>query len=367
MADTMKQSLIESLTSCPKYIPTWYKYDELGSKLELDCRDTAKNKDYYLYPCMTSCLKSNIQDLVPNSQSSYTLIDLGSGNCSKTRHVIDQLFKNQTSLSFYPLDISKEFLMCSVKKLADEYENLTIYPIADDYVNGIEKMRHVNGPNVILWFNGILNLSYHDQVEMLKLISTLMTDKCHLIFSTDITQDKTSVLKAYDDKTGKYIYIDNDDVDFWRRSSEKKRQAVQQTSGVERFLQKQVLHQISGLHKKLFLNAITRLNREHGSHINTDLFRYVVDFVSDPNMSYVRAYIQAKDNVTFPIPGLGIELEMKREERLYFHEKDTGVSCKYTMGQIEALVKRAGLKLTDTWSDDQKHAVICRCVRAITV
>ncbi|XP_033754937.1 uncharacterized protein LOC117337903 [Pecten maximus] len=131
----------------------------------------------------------------------------------------------------------------------------------------------------------------------------------------------------------------------------------------------ELLYFFIGLHKKLFLNAIARMNNEYGSEVNTDMFTYVVDFVSDPSadMSYVRAYIQATGHVTFQIPGLGIELEMKRNERLYFHETETGVSCKYTMDQIRALTNRAGLNLTDKWTDDQHHAVICRCVKDVNV
>ncbi|XP_060073484.1 histidine N-alpha-methyltransferase-like [Ylistrum balloti] len=292
MTEAVKQSLINGLNSCPKYIPTWYKYDLLGSELEHDCRDSEKNKDYYLYRCMVSCLQANIQDIVPDSQNCYTLVDLGSGNCSKTRHVIDQLLKKQNHLSFYPLDISKEFLMRTADKLSQDYgEKLTIHPTAENYVNGIEKM------------------------------------------STDITQDETSILKAYDD--------------------------VQDFHFFSFFLF------YIGLHKRFFLNSITRMNGEFGSQVNTDRFRYIVDFVSGPNsdISYVRAYLEAKDNVTFPIPGLGMELHMQKNERLFFHEKDTGVSCKYTMEQIQTLTNRAGLQLTDTWTDDQRHAVICRCVK----
>ncbi|XP_033755765.1 histidine N-alpha-methyltransferase-like [Pecten maximus] len=210
MTDTVEQRLIKGLKSFPKYIPAWYKYDTLGSELELECRDTAKNTDYYLYRCMTSCLQSNIQEIVPNKKTSYKLVDLGSGNCSKTRHVIDQLLLTQKQLAFYPVDISKDFLMRTVDNLYEEYgRRLVIYPTTENYMNGIEKLRHLEGPKVILWFNAILNLTYRDQVEILRQISTIMTGDCHLIFSTDITQDETSILKAYDDKKGKYarLYI----------------------------------------------------------------------------------------------------------------------------------------------------------------
>ncbi|XP_033729600.1 uncharacterized protein LOC117318759 [Pecten maximus] len=110
-------------------------------------------------------------------------------------------------------------------------------------------------------------------------------------------------------------------------------------------------------------NGLLRLNREQGSHIDLTNFTFEVDFISDTNphyMSYVRTYITAKEDIRYPIPGLGIDLVMGKGERLYLHEGE-GYSCKYTLEQLQNIVEKAGLRLEDTWTDNQQHAIFCRC------
>ncbi|XP_033754805.1 histidine N-alpha-methyltransferase-like [Pecten maximus] len=194
------------------------------------------------------------KDIVPNVSYDLTLVDLGSGNCSKTRFVIDELLKRKKKLTFYPVDISAEFLMNSSKLLSEEYDNcLEVRPIAADYVQGIEQLKRVTGAKLILWLSSIFNLPYDGQVSTLSKISTMMSDKCVLVFTADITQDEEAILKAYDNNT-----------------------------------------------ERTFCQyAITRMNREEGSDIDLARFTYHVDFVR--NMSYVRSYMEAKEDTRYTI------------------------------------------------------------------
>ncbi|XP_060062523.1 histidine N-alpha-methyltransferase-like [Ylistrum balloti] len=318
MDDESRQLLLKGLTSYPKYIPTWYNYDELGSELEDKC--TINNTGYYLRRSQIAILETSIKEIIPSAPYDFSLIDLGSGSCSKTRYFLDEMLLRQKRLTFYPLDISEEFLMKTVQQISNEYgDRLSLSPVAANYENGIEKLRSANGPKIIVWFGSIINLSYDDQVAKLKLISSLMTDRCHLVFSVDITQDKKAVLKAYNDE--------------------------------------------AGLEMKFFQNGIIRLNNEEHSHIRLDKFQYKADFIEDSSpehMSYFRAYMQAKEHLFYSIPGLNIDIEFEKGENLYLHE-GAGVSCKYTKEQIWNLTARAGLLLTDTWTDENQHAMFCRC------
>ncbi|XP_060069417.1 histidine N-alpha-methyltransferase-like [Ylistrum balloti] len=319
MDNSLTRILVNGLTSSPKFIPTWYNYDEVGSELEHKC--VMENPGYYFAKSQMSVLRDNIESIIPSVPYELTLVDLGSGNCSKTRLVIDELLKRQHKLKFYPVDISKDFLLKSMKKLSEEYDNeVEITPIAADYVQGIEELgKVVKGPKLILWFGSIINMSYDEQVNTLKMISTVMTNRCALLFSADITQDRPTILAAYNDK--------------------------------------------EGLEQRFVQHAITRLNNEHGSQIDLKMFTFHVDFISDTSsnrMSYVRNYIQAKRDILSAIPGLGIQLHMKKGERLYFHE-GTGFSCKYTLEQLENIVDKAGLCLADTVTDENQHAIFCHC------
>ncbi|XP_033758367.1 histidine N-alpha-methyltransferase-like [Pecten maximus] len=241
-------------------------------------------------------------DIIPQMPYDFTLVDLGSGDCSKTRYVIDELLKRQQNLSFFPVDISREFLLKSTKKLAEDYgDSLVITPIGVDYKQGIEQLKQIECPKLILWIGSMINLPYDEQVDTHRMVSTIMTDKCRLVFTADITQDRDANLKAY--------------------------------------------HVDGGLVQRFIEYAIIRLNKEEDSQIDIEKFTYEMDFISDQNphhMSYVTAYLEAKEDVKYPIPGLGIDLTMTKGERLYFHE-GVGFSCKYSMKQLQYIVLKAGL------------------------
>ncbi|XP_021357957.1 uncharacterized protein LOC110453368 [Mizuhopecten yessoensis] len=320
MAHSLKEMLVTGLTSSPKYIPHWYIYDDVGSMIQY--KTVTEPPDYYLTRSERSLLEQNVQDIIPWNKYDLTLVDLGSGNCSKTRLVIDELLKRQKTLTFYPVDISKEFLMRAVKSLSGEYgDSLVLQPIAADYAQGIQQLKGKEGVKVILWLSAILNLPYDDQVNTLRLISTILTDKCRLIFSADVTQDRETIIKAY-----------NDD---------------------------------AGLIRAFNQHAIERLNKEERSDIDLTKFTYELDFISDNDpqyMSYTRVYIEAKEAIRYPIPGLGIHLQMDKGERLYFHKGD-GFSCKYTMEQLRNTVEKAGLRLGGTWIDEKQHVVFCQVVK----
>ncbi|XP_033755690.1 histidine N-alpha-methyltransferase-like [Pecten maximus] len=316
-----KRILIRGLTANPKYIPSWYIYDETGSKLHHIF--ATENPNYYLTESQVSVLQNNIQEIIPRLPYEIKLVDLGCGNCSKTRHIIDDILKRQHQLSFYPVDVSEDFLMTSARELKEEYgDSLLLSPIAKDYIRAIEELKKVEGPKIILWIGSISNLTYTDQVTILRMISTMMSDKCRLLFSADITQDKEAIIKAYNDDTG--------------------------------------------LTREFIQNAAVRLNKETGSQIDLARFTYEVDFICDKtpqSLSYVRAYIKAKESIQDPIPGLGIDLVIEKGGRLYFHEGD-GFSNKYTLEQLRNIVEKSGLQLADSWTDDQKHAVFCSCTTA---
>ncbi|XP_033758363.1 histidine N-alpha-methyltransferase-like [Pecten maximus] len=144
MGDDRKQSLVTGLTSSSrKYIPTWYNFDKTGSELNLTA--VTKNGGYYLTKSQTSGLEQHVQDIIPRVPYDFTLVDLGSGDCSKTRYVIDELLKRQHNLSFFPVDISREFLLNSTKKLREEYaDSLVVTPIGADYQQGVEQLKGQN-------------------------------------------------------------------------------------------------------------------------------------------------------------------------------------------------------------------------------
>ncbi|XP_021359886.1 uncharacterized protein LOC110454493 isoform X3 [Mizuhopecten yessoensis] len=212
----------------------------------------------------------------------------------------------------------EEFLFETCGRLSAEYaDKLDITPIAADYENGINKASKCPHSKLILWFSSIQCLEAEDQVRKLRQIKSVLTDKCCLIFSVDITQDKESVMKAYGD-----------------------------------------VHAIN-----FYMNSIQRLKREELCTINPDNYKLEVQFVQEDSphkMSSVQVLLRSQLNNSFKLPFLGITVDMAEGEPLYLHE-GVGISHKFTMQQVQRLVQESGLRLVETWQDDQHHVVFCKC------
>ncbi|XP_069122359.1 histidine N-alpha-methyltransferase-like [Argopecten irradians] len=312
-----ESALRSGLTSTPKYIPVWYRYDKAGSIFNDRC--LSDNTYYYFYSSEMYILTSNIKEILPNVSEVPHLVDMGSGNSEKTRGFIDSLLVNHDTVTYIPVDISKDFLADTSYQLSEIYGNkLLIKSIPGDYDVGIERLRDVTGLKIITWLGGgFQNQKYQDQIRRLQMLSEVMTDRCRLIVSLDITQEKEQVENAYLDPTG--------------------------------------------ISADLYLNAITRLNMEYGCDIKTDSLRLGAEFTKSSvpeETSYVTLFGTSQHDQQHSIPGLGININLAKDERLYFHE-GKGVSCKYTIDQIRTLASRAGIYLANYWTDNNKHVAVC--------
>lgn len=310
-------ALREGLTSTPKYIPVWYRYDKAGSIFNDRC--LSDNTYYYFYSSEMHILSNKIKEILPDVSEVPHLVDMGSGNSEKTRGFIDSLLVNHDTITYIPVDISKDFLAETSEQLSVIYgDRLNIKSIPGDYDVGIEQLKDVAGLKIITWLGGgFQNQRYQDQIRRLQMLSKVMTDKCCLIISLDITQEKKQVENAYLDPTG--------------------------------------------ISADLYLNAITRLNKEYGSDINTDSLKLEAEYIqtkTPEDTSYVRLFGTSLEPQQHRIPGLGIAINLAKDERLYFHE-GKGVSCKYTIDQIKTLAASAELCLENYWTDPDQHVAVC--------
>src|SRR5439155_17043921 len=81
-----------------------------------------------------------------------TLVELGSGNASKTRLIIEAFRTGQERLRYVPIDICRAVLEESSLELLRDYPNLEVVALAAEYREGLEYLRkEIGGPRLILW------------------------------------------------------------------------------------------------------------------------------------------------------------------------------------------------------------------------
>ncbi|KAL3872585.1 hypothetical protein ACJMK2_035800 [Sinanodonta woodiana] len=167
----------QGLTSSPRYLPLWFRYDKTGSILNDKC--LTDNKYYYFHKSELDIIQRYIDDMVCHVKFPCSLVDLGSGNSVKTRRFIDFLLKYQDKLKYIPVDISEDFLLETSNALSEIYTNrLTVQPVAGDYSIGIEEIGKLSGNKLICWFGGLQNEPRTQQTSRILSLSRNMSGIC---------------------------------------------------------------------------------------------------------------------------------------------------------------------------------------------
>ena len=104
----------------PKELPTVWLYDERGSQLY---EEITRLPEYYLPRREREILRARSPEIAARTQAR-TLVELGAGNASRTRLLLDALAP--TLERFVPLDVSEEFLRSTADALAAEYPRLAV-------------------------------------------------------------------------------------------------------------------------------------------------------------------------------------------------------------------------------------------------
>src|SRR5262245_48152432 len=111
---------LAGLSRPQKMLPCKFLYDEEGSSL---FNELCELEEYYPTRTENQILRDNITEIASLIGSECRLVEFGSGNSAKTRHLLAHL----PSMSGYiPIDISGPQLLASAVRLAGEFPGLEI-------------------------------------------------------------------------------------------------------------------------------------------------------------------------------------------------------------------------------------------------
>ena len=109
----------------------------------------------------------------------------------------------QKQIEYFPIDISK-ILKDSSKILLDDYENLHMTGIIDNYESGLEFIKNYDDKKNLIMFLGSSfgNFDYEDGLKFLQKINYSMKNDDLLLIGLDLVKDKTVLERAYNDSQG---------------------------------------------------------------------------------------------------------------------------------------------------------------------
>ncbi len=189
------------LTVDPKTLPPKYFYDALGSQLfEAICL----LPEYYPTRAEAEIFTRYAAEIISETPSPVTVVELGSGSSIKTRLLIEALLNRQRGLHYQPIDISPTILEQSAENLLGIFPDLRITALAADYTQGLSSIVRQGTEKALVMFLGS-NIGNYDPSEALHLlrgIRAVLRPGDAFLLGTDLRKPADILEAAYDDALG---------------------------------------------------------------------------------------------------------------------------------------------------------------------
>lgn len=302
---TISQEISYSLSQKKKFIHPKFFYDKAGSDLfEKIC----SLPEYYLTRTEIGILSSIKSKLSKYLVGDYALVELGSGSSVKTRKLLKVLTTKQNDVEYYPIDISN-ILKDSSINLHDEYDNLKITGIIDQYETGLEFIKQLDYKNKLVAFLGssLGNFDPEHGIEFLEKIRSSMRKGDFFLLGIDLVKDAKILENAYYDS--------------------------------------------KGVTANFNLNLLLRINRELAANFDNDKFEHVAIF--NKKLKRIEMYLKSKIKHEVFVSKVNLLLKFKKGELIH-----TEYSYKYTMPQIKKMAQKTGFKPVQIWTDKKKYFAV---------
>jgi len=303
LADSFAADVDKGLSGTPRHLPCVYFYDYRGSML---FEEICHLPEYYLTRVEAGILKTHSEEIVSYLPSDPLLVELGSGSCTKTQYLIEELLNQYDKVTYGPIDISKKMLKESAKSLLERYEDLEIISVAADYGEGLRQLDMRNEqPKLILWLgSSIGNFDSGEAVCFLRNILKSLSPEGLFLIGFDLEKERSILEKAYNDS--------------------------------------------QGVTAEFNLNLLSRINRELEGEF--DLTRFAHEAVYNKERCRIEMYLISKCEQEVYVAGLDRCYHFDKDERIH-----TENSHKYSARAIEALADRAGMTIVKQWSDPRRY------------
>ena len=300
------RDVAQGLRSTPKQLFPKYFYDELGSLLfDAICL----LPEYYLTRAENEILARHADEIIAataTGDAPLALLELGSGSATKTRRIIEALFKRQPALRYMPVDISASALNASAHALLQTYPALRIEAYASDYETALARLgdeREPRAERLLALFLGsnIGNFDRDGAEQFLRRLRGVVRAGDALLLGADLKKDRATLEAAYDDSLG--------------------------------------------ITAAFNLNQLVRLNREFEADFQLRAFRHVA--VYDEAAGRIEIYIESRFAQVVQLPKLDMEITFAEGERIH-----TENSYKYDASELDALAERTGFACARRWTDE---------------
>lgn len=291
----MLGDVIDGLSQDQKALPCIWFYDDRGSEL---FQQITELPEYYLTRTEQSILENKVGGLARRIGRGAAVVEYGAGASVKTRTLLAAL---DAPSSYWPVDISDEFVRASAKTIERLFPRLTVKPWIGDFMSGGPSRTAFEGaPSVLGFFPGstIGNLPDDDISEFLRTVHGQLGQGALFLVGADLKKDPAILTAAHDDA--------------------------------------------QGITADFNFNLLVRLNRELDANFDLDSFRHEARWNEAASRIEMHLVSTCDQSVTVN----GHTFQFKTGESIH-----TENSRKFSVEALTALARSSGWSLSEVWTD----------------
>ena len=290
------EEVLEGLLANEKRLSSKFFYDQVGSDL---FQKITELPEYYLTKAEIEILYDNLEEISELVGEDAALIEFGSGPPLKSR----MLMKAINPSIYLPLDISKDYLLETSRRLASEFPSLEIKAICVDYTKFFELPFDLAKKRIGCFLgSSIGNFNKLKALDFLKRTKKCLGDGGELLLGVDMKKSAKILNKAYNDS--------------------------------------------AGITEKFNLNILNHINNLCVAEFDPNNFSHLATY--DKNLGCVQMHLVSE--VEQKISVMNTEIALSKEEKI--HTED---SYKYSPSEIESLAMEAGFNKSVSWFDSKKY------------
>lgn len=287
----------DGLNSNPKRLSSRWFYDEIGDAL---FQQIMAMPEYYLTRAEYWILEHYSNEIIHQLPKRFQLLELGAGDGTKTKLLLNEIQRSDYSVKYFPIDISANALSELNNSLQIEYPDLNSESIQAEYFTALKSPILNNTEQKLILFLGsnIGNLNYLQSLDFFKQLFDSINPGDFVLTGFDRVKDPEIILQAYNDK--------------------------------------------NGITAKFNLNLLNRINRELDANFNINAFYHQPEY-DDKTQSAV-SYLVSKIDQKVHLKKLNLSVEFKSKERIH-----TEISRKFTMNDIDELAYKSGFHIINNY------------------
>ena len=181
-------------------LPSKWFYDRRGSGL---FEDITRLPEYYLTRTEAAIMREHAPAMADAIGERALLVELGSGNSTKTRLLLDHL---TSPAGYVPVDISRDYFLQAARSLKSDYPEVEVLPLVGDYHQPLTLPSPSKPPrrNAVYFPGSTLGNMHSDEAAafLTRVARWCQSDAdapCGLLIGVDLVKPTSILVPAYDD------------------------------------------------------------------------------------------------------------------------------------------------------------------------